>query len=134
MPEWYEDDALWAVLYPFTFSDERQAAGEDQVEKILKLVRTRPATALDLGCRVGRHAVALAPRGLRVTAVDRTGFLLDKARARAAEAHVEVELVQADMRPFVRLGPSTWPSASSRRSGTSTTRRSGVLENLHRSL
>src|SRR5262249_25383575 len=57
---------------------------------------------LDLGCGPGRHAVALARRGFAVTAVDRTGFLLDKARTRAREAGVEVEFVQEDMRRFRR--------------------------------
>jgi SAM-dependent methyltransferase len=41
---------------------------------------------------------------VRVTAVDRTPFFLDKARARASAAGAAVEFVQEDMRRFVRPG------------------------------
>jgi SAM-dependent methyltransferase len=52
-------------------------------------------------CGPGRHSVELAKVG-RVTAVDRTPFLLDKARERASSAAAEIEFVQADMREFAR--------------------------------
>jgi SAM-dependent methyltransferase len=48
----------------------------------------------------------LARRGYAVTGVDRTTILLDKARSHAADAGVEVEFVQCDMRDFVR--PNTF--------------------------
>ena len=54
--------------------------------------------ALDLGCGPGRHAVALAKRGFRVTAVDLSAFHLGKARARAADASVAIDFVEGDMR------------------------------------
>lgn len=28
MTEWFEDESLWADLYPFSFSDERLRAGQ----------------------------------------------------------------------------------------------------------
>src|SRR5262249_5379332 len=43
-----------------------------------------------------------AKRGFRVTGVDRTKFLLDKARAKARTARVKIEWVREDMRDFVR--------------------------------
>jgi SAM-dependent methyltransferase len=49
-----------------------------------------------------RHAVPLAKRGFAVTAVDRTRFLLEHARARVAQANLSVELVLEDMRCFSR--------------------------------
>jgi SAM-dependent methyltransferase len=104
MAEWFEDEGFWRATYPFMFPDERLALGDEQVEKVLKLAGAAPASALDLGCGPGRHAVPLAGRGVRVTAVDRTSFLLDKARARAREAGVAVEFVEEDMRRFVRPG------------------------------
>jgi len=56
---------------------------------------------LDVACGFGRHAVPLAQAGFRVTGVDRSGALLDEARARAGEAPWP-KLVQADYRelPF----------------------------------
>jgi SAM-dependent methyltransferase len=105
--EWFEDESLWIDLYPFTFSDERLGRGEAEVAKALSLVGlTAPEgrAALDLCCGPGRHAVPLARRGVRVTGVDRTRFLLDRARERARFAGVDVELVEADMRDFRRPG------------------------------
>ena len=45
-----------------------------------------------------------AKRGFTVTAVDRTSFLLELARARAAQASLPVEFVLEDMRRFSRPG------------------------------
>ncbi len=102
VPEWFEDEEFWTATYPFMFPDDRLALGEEQSEKLLKLSGVAGGAALDLGCGPGRHAVALARRGFEVTAVDRTRFLLDKARTRAREAGVEVEFVEQDMRRFRR--------------------------------
>ena len=57
---------------------------------------------LDLCCGPGRCSVALAKKGFAVTGVDRTKYLLDKARKRARAARVKIEWVQQDMRDFVR--------------------------------
>jgi SAM-dependent methyltransferase len=105
MAEWFEDESLWTELYPVMFAEERFRLGEEQAVKVLGLagLAGRPdATVLDLCCGPGRHAVPLARRGLRVTAVDRTPFLLDRARERAGLAGVSVEYVEADMRRFRR--------------------------------
>jgi SAM-dependent methyltransferase len=48
--------------------------------------------------------VEFARRGFSVTGVDRTVFLLDKARGLAAERNVTVEWVEQDMRRFERPG------------------------------
>jgi len=75
-----------------------------QVEKALTLGGIAGGEALDLGCGPGRHAIPLARRGFRVTAVDLSAFHLAKARERAMATGLAVELVQADMRTFVRVG------------------------------
>lgn len=51
---------------------------------------------LDVGCGTGRHAVELAKRGLEVTGVDVSTGMLEVARAKAAEAGVLVEFIEAD--------------------------------------
>jgi len=56
-----------------------------------------PATALDLGAGDGRNAVWLAQRGWRVTAVDFSAVALDRGRALAKSAGVEVEWRLADL-------------------------------------
>jgi len=106
MAEWFEDGELWRELYPVLFTEDRLRLGEEEVSKVLRLTGLAEVTnvaVLDLCCGPGRHAVPLARRGLRVTAVDRTRLLLDDARERARLAGVAVELVEADMREFKRL-------------------------------
>ena len=105
MGEWFEDESLWEDLYPFTFTEERLRAGADEITKVLALAGlTAPEgmAALDLCCGPGRHLVPMAQRGMRVTGVDRTVSLLERARERARLAGVDVELVEADMLGFRR--------------------------------
>ncbi|MDQ6750124.1 MAG: class I SAM-dependent methyltransferase [Actinomycetota bacterium] len=56
-----------------------------------------PGRALDLAAGEGRHAVWLAQRGWRVTAVDFSRVGLDKAAVRAQELGVKLECVQANL-------------------------------------
>jgi SAM-dependent methyltransferase len=100
--EWFDDDSFWRDLYPFMFSEQRFAAATEQVAKALKLAKPPGKSALDLCCGPGRCSIALAKRGFTVTGVDRTKFLLDKARAKARAARLKIEWVQQDMRDFVR--------------------------------
>ncbi|MCL0081979.1 class I SAM-dependent methyltransferase [Dehalococcoidia bacterium] len=100
MAEWFEDEAFWESFYPFLFTQERFQIAEEQVEKILELVDFKGHDVLDLCCGPGRHSIALAKKGLTVTGVDRSRFLLAKAEARAEEQNVEVEWVEEDMRYF----------------------------------
>ena len=107
MGEWFEDESLWRELYPVLFPEERLRFGEEEIPKVLRLAglpEVTDAAALDLCCGPGRHAVPLARRGLRVTAVDRTRFLLDRARERARLAGLTIEFVEMDMREFRRPG------------------------------
>jgi 2-polyprenyl-3-methyl-5-hydroxy-6-metoxy-1,4-benzoquinol methylase len=100
--EWFYSEAFWRAGYPFMFSPEAFEAAKSQVAQILTLTGIRAGRALDLGCGPGRHAVPLAESGLRVTGVDASAFLLERARANAAQSHVEIECVHQDMRTFVR--------------------------------
>src|SRR5437773_5500468 len=100
--EWFENETLWRELYPYVFSLERLAAAESQVAAILALTGVTGGAVLDLCCGPGRHAVEFARRGFRVTGVDRSPFLLERAMERASESAVEVEWVLDDMREFRR--------------------------------
>jgi len=98
--EWFEDEAFWRELYPYMFPAERFSAAPEQVAQVLALSGCEGGKVLDLCCGPGRHAVEFAKRGLEVTGVDRSGFLLDRARERARDDGVSVEWVQEDMRRF----------------------------------
>ncbi|MDP6665959.1 MAG: class I SAM-dependent methyltransferase [Dehalococcoidia bacterium] len=104
MATWFEDEHFWTELYPFMFPDKSFEAAGEQVEKIIRLAGLDPGGVLDLACGPGRHAVEFAKRGLQVTGVDLSSFLLDKARQHSNEQQVNVEWVQEDMRRFVRPG------------------------------
>jgi SAM-dependent methyltransferase len=100
--EWFDDDSFWRELYPFIFSKQRIADADQQVAKALALTKPRSKSILDLCCGPGRCSIALAKKGFSVTGVDKTKYLLDKARAKARAARVKIEWVQKDMRDFVR--------------------------------
>ncbi len=98
MAEWFADEEFWEAFYPFVFSAPRLAGGQPESEAIARLTGVHGGNVLDLACGPGRHAIAFSRAGFRVTAVDRSKFLLGKG-ARAAP---EVEWVNEDMRSFVR--------------------------------
>jgi SAM-dependent methyltransferase len=104
MIPWYEDDDFWRAVEPALFSTERLALAKPDVDGIAELLSLQPgARILDLCSGPGRHAIELAKRGFKVTAVDRTHFYLERAKNSAKEHGVEVEFIEEDMRRFVRL-------------------------------
>jgi SAM-dependent methyltransferase len=102
MSEWFETEALWEKTFPLLFPESRFAGTPKEIEDLLALVAGEPKDALDLCCGPGRASVELARKGMNVTGVDLSAFMLDKARNRAAAAAVEVEWVRSDMREFIR--------------------------------
>ena len=100
--EWFDDDSFWRELYPFMFAEKRVADADEQVAKALALTKPPGKSVLDLCCGPGRCSIALAKKGFRVTGVDKTTYLLNKARATAKAAHIDIEWVRKDMRDFVR--------------------------------
>lgn len=102
MGEWFEEEAFWIDTYPVIFSEERFKIAPEQIEKALALAGVESGAVLDLCCGPGRHSVELAKRGFRVTGVDRTPFLLNKAKTSAAEQKLDIEFILSDMRDFTR--------------------------------
>ncbi len=66
-------------MYPFMFPEKKFADAAEQVENLLNLVKPQGLSVLDLCYGPGRFSVVLAQKGFRVTGVDRTVFLLEKA-------------------------------------------------------
>jgi SAM-dependent methyltransferase len=98
--EWFEDESFWRDFYPYMFDEARWDKAPGQVESILRLAGIDRGEVLDLCCGPGRHSVALAKKGFGVTGVDRSEFLLERARQHAEGS--TVELIQSDARDFVR--------------------------------
>jgi SAM-dependent methyltransferase len=98
--QWFENEAFWEAFYPTMFGESRFAEAREDVERVLTLSGITSGAALDLGCGPARHSALLAQKGFSVTAVDRSPFLLSKAREHAAG--LKIEFVESDMRTFVR--------------------------------
>jgi SAM-dependent methyltransferase len=98
----------YATFFDQTYLDRYEPLlsaelSERQVDFMIDLLGLEPGAAiLDLACGHGRHAIRLAQRGFAVTGLDLSEVFLDRARADAEAAGVEVEWVHADMReiPF----------------------------------
>jgi SAM-dependent methyltransferase len=138
MPHWFEDESFWRELYPAMFPEARHEKARQEVEQVLALAGLADSTGLsilDLCCGPGRHAIELAAAH-RVTCVDRTPFLLDKARELAAQRGVKAEFVQADMAEFKREGAFDLAINLFTSFGYYPTREEDarVLRNLHASL
>ncbi len=100
--EWFDDDSFWIEMYPYLFTEARFKDAIDQIDQVLKLVKPKGKSVLDLCCGPGRCSIPLANKGYKVTGVDRTEFLLKKAKARARKTKTKIEWIQQDMRDFIR--------------------------------
>ncbi|HUD68552.1 MAG TPA: class I SAM-dependent methyltransferase [Candidatus Sulfotelmatobacter sp.] len=107
--DWFENEDFWRDFYPYMFPPERFSAAKEEVNRIVTLTQCRGGSLLDLCCGPGRHAVEFAQCGFQVTGVDRSPFLLDRARDHASRAGLSIEWIMEDMRNFVR--PSTFDLA-----------------------
>ncbi len=68
-----------------------------EVAFILEQLQLKPGmSVLDVGCGTGRHAVALAQRGLTVTGLDISTGMLQQAQQAAETAKVSITWVQGD--------------------------------------
>jgi len=101
---WFEDETFWRELYPYLFHKERMALAAEQARAVVALADPRGRAFLDLCCGPGRHAVEFAMMGYDVTGVDRSPFLLERARRHARAADLAIDWVEEDMRRFVRPG------------------------------
>jgi SAM-dependent methyltransferase len=100
--EWFESEDFWRDFYPYMFPPSRLSAAKEEVSRIVALTQCDSGSLLDLCCGPGRHAVEFAQQGFRVTGVDRSPFLLERAREHASGAPASIEWVMEDMRSFVR--------------------------------
>ena len=95
-------DRLFDELYLKTYADREPGDPREEAVGAAQLAGIEPpADVLDAPCGYGRHSLALADAGFRVTGVDRSPVLLGEARRRSGEREWP-RWVQADHRdlPF----------------------------------
>ncbi|NMI04779.1 methyltransferase domain-containing protein [Paenibacillus sp. SZ31] len=101
MTEWYEKSFGEDYLLVYKHRDVQGAYQE--VHKMINWLKLKPnAEVLDLCCGMGRHSLALADAGLRVTGVDLSDVLLREARLMDDEHRVS--WCHADMRELPLKG------------------------------
>lgn len=98
--DWYLEDDFWRNFGPLMFNEDSFHQAAEQLPGLLDLLAIEPKAVLDLGCGPGRHALPLAASGYPVTAVDTSRTLLDHLEA--ARGELPIEIIEADMREFVR--------------------------------
>jgi D-alanine-D-alanine ligase len=97
--EWWR--ALFGSTYLLTDSDVMDGSvTRSEVSRFIELLDLTPEDAvLDLCCGHGRHALELARRGfVQVEGVDRSRYLIRKAREAARGDHLQVRFREGDCR------------------------------------
>ena len=102
---------IFNALYLKTDADvvDDHKVTSDEIDFFLKLVNLPPeARILDLCCGQGRHALELARRGFRnVEGLDRSRYLITKARTIAAKEGLRVKFREGDARK-THYGPENF--------------------------
>lgn len=95
IPEDWYTDAFDAASAEMAWTDRTVP----EVDRVAKILQPRgDERVLDLACGSGRHSLELRRRGHEVVGADISADLIEIARRDAAEAGLEVEFVEADLR------------------------------------
>lgn len=95
--DWYKTAFRYDYLRVYPHRNDEEA--RRQVDFLLDSMEALPpCDVLDLGCGDGRHSLELARRGYRVTGLDLSEDLLERARRRAAGEGLDITFIRGDMR------------------------------------
>jgi SAM-dependent methyltransferase len=97
-------DSQYAEQYDRLYAGKDYGQECDLIEAAIArhVIGAHPQTLLDVGCGTGKHSLELARRGYRMTGVDLSGHMLQRARASAAAlpAEQQPKWLQGDARSF----------------------------------
>lgn len=99
MKQWYEE--LFSN-YAQNYDNEPYTKGTIQEVDFLEseIEFNKQIKIIDIGCGTGRHSIELAKRGYKVTGIDLSENMLNRAKEKAKDVNVEVQFIQADARNF----------------------------------
>ena len=91
--------SIWAKKYDSSSPDNLIIVLE---EKYLKefFGKVKDKDILDLGCGTGRHAITLAKKGAKVTAIDFTNAMIKRAKDKAKKARLDIDFEKADITKY----------------------------------
>ena len=95
--DWYKTAFRYDYLRVYPHRNDEEA--RRQVDFLVdRLDIPSSCEVLDLGCGDGRHSLELTRRGFKVTGLDLSDELLERARRRTADEGLDITFVQGDMR------------------------------------
>jgi SAM-dependent methyltransferase len=101
--EWFREAFTADYIRLYAHRDEAEA--ERQVRAAVRLVPfVKGQKILDIACGPGRHLLAFAKRGARVSGIDLSKPLLKIARQKMREAGIRASLRHGDMRELPYVG------------------------------
>lgn len=95
--DWYRDWFL-SDEYIDVYLHRNDEEAERFLKTVLKFIDIPEASVLDAACGAGRHSIALAKRGFRVTAFDLSINLLKLAFKKAEKENLHVNFFKADFK------------------------------------
>ena len=87
---------FYEIIYRY-FRAPWDSGAREELMSLLESGRIKPCRAIDLGCGTGANAIYLAQQSFDVTGVDYAAGAIEKARARATEAGVQLNFIVDDL-------------------------------------
>jgi len=98
-PDWWR--RIFNAIYLKTDADvvDDQRITRHEVDIFIETLALKPdEAALDLCCGQGRHSLELARRGFRVEGLDRSHYLIQRAKGQARKESLKVKFREGDVR------------------------------------
>jgi len=91
----------YAEYYDILYKDKDYNQEVDFLEEVFRrYLKRKPRTILDLACGTGGHALILAERGYKVSGLDISNGMLERAKEKAKERKLEISFYKAPMQKF----------------------------------